>query len=323
MAEAKRIKPMKRLGYTVQYGLLRGIVALSRLAGLDRASAAGGWFGRNVMAPLQRNNPTVTRMIATAFPEKTAAERAEIAAGMWDNLGRVTAELAHLDRMDADELARRVKIIGREHLDGAVAKGTGFIVISGHFANWELGLPLFAKLFRMRSAIVMRTPNNRGVARWIAATRDGAGAAEQIEKGPAGLRRMFATLRRGDAVMMLVDQHFAEGVPVPFFGRPTMTTTAPAMLARKVGVPLVGFGFRRTEGAYFELEFYPEFDVPHSDNADRDAAETTAAVNAAFESTIRRAPSQWLWGHARWRDTDGLSRRALRAGISDQGLEGR
>jgi len=324
MSEARQMKPLKRLSYSIQSGVLQAVVAMSRLVGIDRASAAGGWVGRRLVAPLQRENRTVKQTLAQAFPEKSEAERAEIAAGMWENLGRVAAELGHLDRLEADELSRRVRIIGREHLDQAVARGTGLIVISGHFANWELGLPLFAKLFGMRAAIVMRPPNNPGVARWIEATRNGAGAAEQIEKGPAGLRRMFATLRRGDAVMMLVDQHFAQGIPVPFFGRPTMTTSAPAMLARKVGVPLVGFGFRRTEGAYFELEFFPEFEVPQTDNADRDAAVTTAAVNAAFESVIRRAPSQWLWGHARWRETDGVTRRAQRAaGVVGQSEAGR
>lgn len=312
MAEPRPIKPAKRLGYAVQSGLLQVVVALSRLAGLDRASAAGAWVGRRVLAPLQRNNPTVAETLSIAFPEKSLDERAAIATGMWENLGRVAAELGHLDRLDADALARRVRITGREHLDRATAKGGGIVLISGHFGNWEMLLPIFAKVIGMRSAIVMRPPNNPGVARWIEATRYGGGAAEQIEKGPAGLRRMFATLRRGDAVMMLVDQHFAQGIPVPFFGRQSMTTSAPAMLARKVGVPLVGVAFRRTEGVYFELEILPEFTVPHTDNADRDAAEATAAVNAAFESVIRRAPSQWLWGHARWRETDAVNRRAQR-----------
>lgn len=313
MAEPRRIKPAKRAAYAIQSGLLQLVVALSRAAGLDRASAAGAWVGRHVMAPLQRRNRIVAEMIAVAFPEASSTERAEIAAGMWENLGRVAAELGHLDRLDAGALRSRVRMLGVEHLEQARQGGKGAVLVSGHFANWELGTPIFSRLLGMHTSIVVRAPNNPGVARWIAAARTAAGADRQIEKGPAGLRQMFATLRRGDEVMMLVDQHFAEGIPVPLFGRLAMTTAAPATLARKLDVPLLAYGLRRVGGAHFELEFFPQVDLPRTDNPDRDAAVATAAVNALFEAEIRRNPSHWLWGHRRWRDEVVLNRRAERA----------
>ena len=37
--------------------------------------------------------------LAAAFPEKSAAEIEAILRGVWDNLGRVAAEFAHIDRL--------------------------------------------------------------------------------------------------------------------------------------------------------------------------------------------------------------------------------
>src|SRR5215469_12883158 len=37
--------------------------------------------------------------LTAAFPEKSADEIERILMGVWDNLGRVTAEFAHLDRL--------------------------------------------------------------------------------------------------------------------------------------------------------------------------------------------------------------------------------
>ena len=37
--------------------------------------------------------------LTAAFPEKSDAEIEEILRGVWDNLGRVGAEFAHLDRL--------------------------------------------------------------------------------------------------------------------------------------------------------------------------------------------------------------------------------
>src|SRR5438477_459835 len=39
------------------------------------------------------------RNLAAAFPDKSEQEIEKILAGVWDNLGRVVGEFAHLDRM--------------------------------------------------------------------------------------------------------------------------------------------------------------------------------------------------------------------------------
>src|SRR3979411_760586 len=58
-------------------------------------------FGRIArrIGPLMREQKIGRDNLTAAFPEKSSAEIENILAGVWDNLGRVGAEFAHLDRI--------------------------------------------------------------------------------------------------------------------------------------------------------------------------------------------------------------------------------
>ena len=133
------------------------------------------------------------------------------------------------------------------------ASGKGVMFISGHFANWETMPVIAAGQLGYESALVYRPPNNPFVDRWISRQRAKLGPKEQITKGAQGTRRIFTLLRRGKAILMLVDQKTGEGVPAPFFGRDAMTTPAPASLALKLGAILLPASAERIGGAHFHV----------------------------------------------------------------------
>src|SRR5262249_60952212 len=98
------------------------------------------------------------------FPEKSDAEIEKILAGVWDNLGRVVAEFAHLDRLweydferpNAGRIefsARSMQLFLKLRDDGKPA-----LVFAAHLANWELP-PLSAGAYDMAAAVVYRRPN--------------------------------------------------------------------------------------------------------------------------------------------------------------------
>ena len=56
--------------------------------------------------------------LAAAFPEKSPAEIETILRGVWDNLGRVGAEFAHIDRLwDYDREHGRGRIIDSDETE--------------------------------------------------------------------------------------------------------------------------------------------------------------------------------------------------------------
>src|SRR6267142_828617 len=85
----------KKLRYYFETAGFFTVIGFFRLFNLDRASAVGGWIGRNLVAPTSMSRRPIANLTA-AYPEKSAGEIAAIVRAMWDNLGRVLAEYAHL-----------------------------------------------------------------------------------------------------------------------------------------------------------------------------------------------------------------------------------
>jgi KDO2-lipid IV(A) lauroyltransferase len=227
------------------------------------------------------------------------AERARIVHAMWDNLGRVLAEYGHLDKIHWRTEKPRIEVAGVENFDAARAQGKGILLLSAHFANWEI-MPFAAREYGLSGGVVVRPTNNPFVARWLDRVRSRNGLPEMIYKGPQGTRRIFTVLRKGDCICILVDQRASEGIPAPFFGRDAMTTPAPAALALKMGAKIVPVWNERLRGARFRMTVFPAIEPPSTGDPDRDVLQLTAAINAFVEARVRQRPEQWLWIHQRW-----------------------
>jgi KDO2-lipid IV(A) lauroyltransferase len=186
------------------------------------------------------------------------------------------------------------------------------LIISAHFANWET-MPFAAREYGVTGGMVVRPTNNPYVGRWLAKQRARYGIPEQIAKGAQGTRRIFSLLRKGEAILMLVDQRTNEGIPAPFFGRDAMTTPAPAALSLKLGAVILPAWNERLGGARFRMHVYPTIELPRTGDEDRDLLALTAAINAWVEARVRERPEQWLWIHRRWPEPGAKLRKRAQA----------
>jgi KDO2-lipid IV(A) lauroyltransferase len=218
---------------------------------------------------------------------------------MWDNLGRVGAEYPHLRQIRVFEPGGRVETHGVEHMDRAVAAGRRMIIFSGHIANWEIGM-LAAVQYGIEVAQIYRAANNPLVDRMITRFRGTGG--ELIPKGAVAARRAIAVLRRGAHLTMLADQKMNDGIPVPFFGRTAMTSSALASLALRFDCDVLPARVERLGGAQFRLTVFAALPLPRSGNHHADVAALMAQVNQILEEWIRDRPEEWFWLHRRWPD---------------------
>ena len=265
---------------------------------LDWASAIGGTLGRTI-APRLGITKRARVNIGRALPELSQADISHIIAGMWDNLGQVAAEYPHLQRIRVFEPGGRVETHGFEHIDRAVAKGRRMIIFSGHIANWEIGM-LAAVQYGISVAQIYRTANNPFVDRMITQFR-GAGG-ELIPKGTVAARRAIAVLQRGSHLTMLADQKMNDGIPVLFFGRSAMTSSALAALALRFDCDVLPARVERLGGARFRLSVFPPLPLPCSGDQHADVAALMTRVNQVLEEWIRDRPGEWFWLHRRWPD---------------------
>src|ERR1700692_3837054 len=103
-------------------------------------------FGRilRLIGPMTREQKIGRANLTAAFPEKSPAEIETILAGVWDNLGRLGAEFAHLDHIWEHDPAhpelRRIEIQQRTHELFAQLRVAGkpALIFASHLGNWEL-----------------------------------------------------------------------------------------------------------------------------------------------------------------------------------------
>ncbi|HEY6578184.1 MAG TPA: lysophospholipid acyltransferase family protein [Rhizomicrobium sp.] len=300
-ADSALARAFVTLRYALEAAVFFAVVGFFGLFPLDAASAIGGWCGRALLSRTYLSG-RARENLAAAYPELTPGERDTILREMWDNLGRIVAEYAHLGELSIGGALPRIALAGLENLHDASAAGKGIICISAHFANWEV-LPLAAAQYGVDGSAVYRPVNNPFVDRWLVRQRQINGPKEQIAKGAQGMRRIFTLLRARKAIFMLVDQKTNEGVAAPFFGRDAMTTPAAAALALKLGAVLLPISNERLHGARFRVTAHPALDFAPSGDHARDVLALTVRINEAIETCVRYRPSQWLWIHRRWPKT--------------------
>ncbi len=93
----------KPLGEAAVGALTVGLLKTTRYFDPDKTA---NLFGRiaGVIGPKLREQRIGRANLTAAFPEKSPEEIETILAGVWDNLGRVGAEFAHMDHIwDHDE----------------------------------------------------------------------------------------------------------------------------------------------------------------------------------------------------------------------------
>jgi Kdo2-lipid IVA lauroyltransferase/acyltransferase len=242
--------------------------------------------------------------LRAAFPKKSPAEIEAILHGVWDNLGRVAAEFAHLDSLwdyQLDRPASRIEFSTRdmEIFQQLRDDGRPAFVFAAHLANWELPA-LAGQVNGLDSTVVYRLPNLGGIAQAIVSTRAGH-MGTQIAGGPDAPFKIARALEAGSHVGMLVDQHYGKGVDVIFFGRRCKANPMLARLAQHFDCPIHGVRVVRLGGRRFRGELTEALKVPRDPDGRVNIERTMQAITSVVEQWVREHPEQWLWLHRRWR----------------------
>jgi KDO2-lipid IV(A) lauroyltransferase len=293
----------KRLKRGLRSRVIAALLRLVALIPLGPALRIGAWGGALAFHLFGRTRRLALEHLALAFPEKSEAERRDIARRMFVHLGMSAMEITSIRSFDA-RLTEYLVEQDPALLRGALARGKGIVYVTGHLGNWELMARLVARVGAPVSAVAKRGGDARLMG-LIEQWRKEGGVTTLWREDPSTARALLRVFKRNEVLGILVDQDTkVQGVWVPFFGRPAYTPRAPADLALRSGAPiLVGTSHRRSErpgdGFVFEAT-----EVPYDPNpADREAEvlRVTAACQAVMEDAIRRHPADWVWMHERWK----------------------
>lgn len=235
--------------------------------------------------------------LTAVLPGASRRHRARVVRRMMASYNRMLFEFFRLPHMGREDLLRSVEVVGREHLERAVARGRGVIITCCHLGNWELAAVVLAHWGYTLHAVA-----GVQLSRWLtpAVRETKTELAIHTVSPEDGFRKLWRALEHNDLVALMVDGDvYSHGVTVDFFGRETRFPSGPGVLAQRTGALVLCGYCERVRPGRWRIVMEPALDPA--------AFPTTAALNAAVAATterhIRAHADQWcifrpLWNQA-------------------------
>jgi KDO2-lipid IV(A) lauroyltransferase len=233
--------------------------------------------------------------------DKDPKELSRIARQVCVNLPRGFMESFRVIYRPPENIAKTVEITGLEHLDNALAKGKGVIVISAHIGNFFIFGPALGSAGYPYNVVVKDSPNPIMAKVWRKGQINSLNRPIRDDPPIECVKNILRKLRAGEIVALLVDEDRAQGIPVEFFGKPAYTPTGPAVLSQRSGAALVPMFAIREGRNRHRIIIEPAGEFELGDDKGENIATITTWCTRTVENMIRRYPGQWTWFNPRWK----------------------
>ncbi|MBF0215594.1 MAG: lysophospholipid acyltransferase family protein [Candidatus Omnitrophica bacterium] len=291
-----KIKTRRYYIYYLLKTLMFILALMPRKVSLFMAEA----LGRAAYRFLGKYRDITIKNLDVSFPE-SAGKNEELAKKVFVNMAKNGADWIKLlfsRRGYLDDLITGTE--GMEHLDSALMRGRGVVVLTAHMGNWEL-LASFLRRNGYDGAVIVKKLYFSKFNKIIMRLRALYNA--QVIYRDESPKKMIKILKEGKILGLLADQDIDSltGVFVNFFGRPAYTPIAPVKLGMVNSSSIVPvFVIRKPDDTYLVSADSP-IELPEEEDKELVTKKYTQAWTDVLEKYVRRYPDQWVWVHDRWK----------------------
>ena len=203
----------------------------------------------------------------------------------------------------------RMSADGMEHWRSLTGSGQGFILVTAHIGNWEVGSMLPASEEQRKVNVVREAEGDPRAQRFISDLIRRAACGNYIThfaEDPRLGMTLLDALRAGEIVALQGDRPRAGGrtVEASLFGESFALPVGPAALARAAEVPILPVFIFREGRRRYRAAIRPLIRVARTADRQADLEGAVLAIAAELEWAIAREPHQWfcfrkLWGTPR------------------------
>ncbi|MBI3828040.1 MAG: lysophospholipid acyltransferase family protein [Planctomycetes bacterium] len=217
------------------------------------------------------------------------------------SFGMYLCEFFGFRRFGPAYLDEHVRVVGREHLDRALASGHGCLLVSGHYSNWELGASMVGHMGYPILIVAQMHRDPRVNELFIGQRAKHGVTVAHTEQGAIAALR---ALRENRPVAILGDRPTGgPTVPVKLFGRPIPFPQGPWRLALSTGAPILPTFVRRNYRGGYTLEFDAPVTVPAGLPRNQAISAFAQRWAKVLEAKIAADPSQWAAFYEAWPET--------------------
>ncbi len=184
---------------------------------------------------------------------------------------------------------------GKEHIERAIARGKGALILTAHLGNWEVG-GVFLKLMGYPLTVITAPDVAPELQDYRTRLRQGREIKVVIlSDALSSSISVLQALKENELVALLADRElFNKGIPVKFLGQEVYFPIGPALLAYLAGADLIPtFVLLGSNNQYLCLA-EPPVDLQRTGNRDADLAENVQRIASIMERFIRVYPDQWF-----------------------------
>jgi lauroyl/myristoyl acyltransferase len=212
------------------------------------------------------------------------------------------------ERLNTDRKFR-MSADGMEHWRELDVPDRGFILVTAHIGNWEVGSMLPASEKQRKVHVVREAEGDPRAQRFISDLIRRASCDNYIThfaEDPQLGMTLLGALRQGEVVALQSDRPRAGGrtVEAELFGEAFPLPMGPAALARAAEVPILPVFIFREGRLSYRAAIRPPIHVPRTADRQADLENTVSKLAAELERAIAGRPHQWfcfrkLWGDRR------------------------
>lgn len=237
-----------------------------------------------------------------AYPSKFSfREKKIIGVHAFMNLLDTVFGIVRRDGMAKDKVLQNVIFEGTEIIEKYQSEGKNFILITGHYGNWELLSQAIAIRFDLTLVGVGRKIDSDMMDEVLKKNREQFNVEMIYKKG--ALKESIQAIKQGKTLGILTDQAIRknQSIDVTFFGKKATHTPLASILSRKFNLDLIPAYISTEDYQKYTVKIYEPIKSQKTDNQEEDLAILTQLQSQMMEQVIKEEPKQWFWMHRRWK----------------------
>ncbi len=236
--------------------------------------------------------------LGKSFPSVPAKLLAKYEYDFYRNFADVLVESVMSLFVSRSFLLSRVKVINPELLTHIYNRNISSFFLGGHISNWEWGGMAVGNYSHMYNLAVYLPLKNSWADKVMRKSRSRLTKVDALVAS-SRLFRALSVSPRPFQVYILSDQSPPKNsfVRVPFLNSPTAFFAGTPKMIRKLRTGLVYLETSRVRSGYYEVRLT----LLSEDGSLLTEEDLTLLYAKALETSILKAPSDWLWSHKRWK----------------------
>jgi Kdo2-lipid IVA lauroyltransferase/acyltransferase len=250
-------------------------------------------IGNFYWAVMKHDREMVRRNLSRILEDQSSV--GQTVRRLYVRYAKYLVDYTRMDLLEEKHLRRLVQgFEGKEHIDGAIARGKGTLILTAHLGNWEMG-GIFLTLMDYSLTVITAPDVEARLHNYrIRLRHEQKIKVVTLDDSLASSLAVLKALQANELVALLGDRDlFGKGVPVNFFGQRVFFPIGPALLGYLSEAALIPtFVLMDGENKYRCIA-EPPIVLQRSGNRDHDLAENTQRIAAVLEKFIHRYPDQW------------------------------